>query len=107
LAKRSTNQLLAADAGGDAIGAAPEEPVEPVLPLDGLLMGEEEEPGVVVASPTFLPQAPSASAAVRASAVTAMKPNLLSCMSISFQEWKRDQVLVSETPIYLPGGFSP
>jgi hypothetical protein len=106
LARRSTDQLLAPDAGGVAMGAAPEEPVEPVLPLDGLLMGEEEDPGVVAVS-VFLPQAPSASAAVRASAATATAPNLLSCMSISFQEWKRDRVLVSETPIYLPGGLSP
>jgi hypothetical protein len=73
-------------------------------------MGEEEDEGDeagVVAVSVFLPQAPSASAAVRASAVTATEPNLLSCMSISFQEWKRDRVLVSETPIYLPGGLSP
>ena len=90
---------------GDA-GDAPEEPVEPVLPLEGLLMGEEDEPGVVVVSFTFLPQAPSASAAVRASAVTATDPNLLSYMSISFQEWSMDRLSVSPTPIYPPGGFS-
>ena len=95
------------DAGeaGEA-GDAPEEPVDPVLPLEGLLMGEEDEPGVVVVvSFTFLLQAPSVSAAARASAVTATDANLLSYMSISFQEWSIDRLSVSPTPIYPPGGF--
>ena len=92
---------------GDAgeAGDAPEEPVDPVLPLEGLLMGEEDEPGVVVVSFTFLLQAPSVSAAARASAVTATDANLLSYMSISFQEWSIDRLSVSPTPIYPPGGF--
>jgi hypothetical protein len=74
--------LGAALVSGD--GAAPELPVEPVLPVEGLLMGEDDEPGA--AESVFLPQAPSASAAAIASAVTAMEPNLLSYMSISFQD---------------------
>ena len=58
--------------GVTPLGAAPDEPVDPVLPLGGLLMGAEDEPGVVAES-VFLPQAPNASAAAIASAVTAME----------------------------------
>ena len=91
-------------AEGDA-GDVPEEPVESVLPLEGLLMGGEDEPGAVMVSSAFLPQAPSASAAVRASAVTATDANLLSYMSISFQEWSMDRLSVSPNSIYPLSGF--
>jgi hypothetical protein len=101
--------LLAGAVGGvaplGAPGAAPEEPVEPVLPLEGLFMGEEDEPGVVVVSPTFLLQAPNASAAVIANAVTATDTSLLSYISISFQEWTRTDVRSARLQFIRPAGF--
>jgi hypothetical protein len=84
-----SGQLLAGVAGGVAEGAAPEEepvepePIEPVLPVEGLVEGEEDEPGVVAVS-VLLPQAPKASAEAKANAVTATVPNFLSYMSIPF-----------------------
>ena len=65
------------------------EPVEPVEPLvdpvepgvvEGLVMGSGEGVDFVAASSTFLPQAPSASKADKASAVVAADFNLDACM---------------------------
>ena len=100
-----TTQLrapLAAAAGGVApepvvsvpMGVLPDmapalEPVEPVEPLvdpvepgvvEGLVMGSGEGVDFVAASSTFLPQAPSASKADKASAVVAADFNLDACM---------------------------
>ena len=87
-------------AGGLLLG---DELVEPVSLLDGLLIGAEDEPGVLVVSFTFLPQAPSASAAAKARAITANDLSFLSYMSISFQEWTIDRLSVNQSPIYRPG----
>ena len=63
----------------------PEEPVDPVEPVEpgvveGFVMGSGEGVDFVAASSTFLPQAPSASKAEKASAVAAADFNLDACM---------------------------
>lgn len=70
----------------------PEEPMEPADPVEplvepvelgvveGLVMGSGEGVDFVAASSTFLPQAPSASKADKASAVVAADFNLDACM---------------------------
>jgi hypothetical protein len=55
------------------------EPVEPGV-VEGLVMGSGEGVDFVAASSTFLPQAPSASKADKASAVVAADFNLDACM---------------------------
>ena len=63
--------------------------MEPVLLLEGLLMGEDDEPGALLASSTFLEQAPSDNAAAKAKAVAAADWNLERYMSVSFTKYRR------------------
>ena len=66
-----------------------DEPVVPVLLLEGLPMGEDDEPGALLASSTFLEQAPSDNAAANAKAVAAADWNLERYMSVSFTKNRR------------------
>ena len=61
----------------------------PVLLLEGLPMGEDDEPGALLASSTFLEQAPSDNAAAKAKAVAAADWNLERYMSVSFTKNRR------------------
>jgi hypothetical protein len=82
----------------------PVEPEEPVLPVDGLVMGEDDEPGVVAVS-VLLPQAPSDIAEAKASAVTAKDPNFLLYISVPLKIGRKSRLSISPHQFRFPAGF--